>query len=147
TRLSEQIAKLGRESQRTLRGGGEREQASQKLQQQAKDVDQLLEQMRTTVQEAEETEPLLAKGLYDTVRKATEQKIPDALKVADRLVKLGVTDDATKASRHAGTGIQELRQGVEKAARGVLGDETAALKLAQTELDDLAEQVNREIAQ
>ncbi len=103
--------------------------------------------MRTTVQEAEETEPLLAKNLFDTVRKATDQKIPDALKVAEQLVKLGVADDAIKASRHAGEGIQQLREGVEHAARSVLGDETAALKLAKAELDDLAEQVNREMAQ
>jgi len=145
-RLSDQIDALNRESQRSLRGGGEREQAGQKLQQQAKQVDQLLDQMRTTVQEAEETEPLLAKNLYDTVRKATDQKIPDALKVAEQLVKLGVADDATKASRHAGQGIQQLREGVEHAARSVLEDETAALKLAKAELDDLAQQVNREIA-
>jgi len=144
-RLSEQIDALKRESQRSLRGGGEREQAGQKLQQQAKQLDQLLDQMRTTVQEAEETEPLLAKNLYDTARKATDQKIPDALKVAEQLVKLGVADDASKAARHAGSGIQQLREGVEHAARSVLGDETAALKLAKAELDDLAQQVNREI--
>jgi hypothetical protein len=147
SRLSEQIDALNRESQRSLRGGGERQQAGQKLTQQAKQLDQLLEQMRTTVQEAEETEPLLAKNLYDTVRKATDQKIPDALKVAEQLIKLGVAEDAAKASRHAGQGIQQLRQGVERAARSVLGDETAALKLAKAELDDLAHQVNREVAQ
>ena len=45
-------------------------------------LDQLLEQMRRTVQDAEESEPLLAKELYDAVRKANEQKIPDALKVS-----------------------------------------------------------------
>ena len=38
------------------------------------------------------------------VRKATEQKIPDALKAAEQLVDLGVTEDAAKASRHAGQG-------------------------------------------
>ncbi len=145
-RLSEQIDALNRESQRSLRGGGEREQAGQKLQQQAKQVDKLMDQMRTTVQEAEETEPLLAKNLYDTARKATDQKIPDALKVAEQLVKLGVADDASKAARHAGQGIQQLREGVEHAARSVLGDETAALKLAKAELDALAQEINREIA-
>ncbi|MGO9471404.1 MAG: hypothetical protein ACLQVF_45520 [Isosphaeraceae bacterium] len=145
-RLSEQIDALKRESQRSLRGG-EREQAGQKLRQQAQQLDQLLDQMRTTVQEAEETEPLLAKNLYDTARKATDQKITDALKVAEQLVKLGVADDASKAARHAGSGIQQLREGVEHAARSVLGDETAALKLAKAELDDLAQEVNREIAQ
>ncbi len=103
--------------------------------------------MRNTVQEAEETEPLLAKELYDTVRKANEQKIPDALKVAEQLVDLGVTEEAAKASRHAGQGIDQLREGVERAAKSVLGDETAALRRAEGELEDLADQIDREIAQ
>ena len=33
-----------------------------------------------------------------------------------------------KASRHAGQGLEQLREGVERAARSVLGDETAALE-------------------
>ena len=60
-----------------------------------------MEQMRRTVQDAEESEPLLAKELYDTVRKVTEQRIPDALKVSQQLVDLGVSEDAAKASRQA----------------------------------------------
>ena len=103
--------------------------------------------MRRNVQDAEESEPLLAKELYDTVRKAGEQKIPDALKVSQQLVDLGVGEDAAKASRHAGQGLDQLREGVERAAKSVLGDETAALKRAQSELEDLGDQLDREIAQ
>ena len=54
------------------------------LEQQEAKLDKLLERMRQTVQEAEETEPLLAKSLFDTVRKADEQTIPDTLKVTRR---------------------------------------------------------------
>ena len=84
--------------------------------------------MRNTTQEAEETEPLLAKNLYDTVKKATDQKIPEALKATQQLVDAGIAEEATKASHHAGQGIEQLRQGVERAAESVLGDETAALR-------------------
>src|SRR5262249_43272307 len=105
------------------------------------------EQMRNTVQNAEETEPLLAKNLYDTVRKANEDKIADALKAAEQLTELGVTEDASRASRHAGQGTTHLREGVERSARSVLGDETAALRRAQAELEDLADQINEEVAQ
>src|SRR5262249_13958328 len=109
-------------------------------------LEQLLDRMRNTVQEAEETEPLLAKNLYDAARKATEQSVPEALRDASQLANLGVADEAVKASRRAGQGIDQLREGVERAARSVLGDEPAALRRAQGELDDLADQVNREIA-
>jgi hypothetical protein len=102
--------------------------------------------MRNTTQEAEDTEPLLAKGLYDAVRQTNEQKVPEALKTTQQLVDLGVPEEASRVARRAGEGIEQLRQGVEKAAESVLGDETAALRRAQGELDDLADQVNREIA-
>jgi hypothetical protein len=146
-KISEQLEATDQSSQHSLRDSGERKQVRQGLEQQEKRLDQLLEQMRRTVPDAEETEPLLAKELYDTVRKATEQKIPDALKVAEQLVDLGVKEDAAKASRHAGQGIEQLKEGVERAARSVLGDDTAALRRAQGELDDLADQVDREIAE
>jgi hypothetical protein len=145
-RLSEQLDASTRQSQHSLRDAGEREQVQKGLAQQRERLDQLLDQMRRTVEDAEETEPLLAKGLFDTVRKATEQKIPDALKVAEQLVEVGVAEDAAKTSRFAGKGIEQMREGIERAAKSVLGDETAALKRAQGELEDLADQVNREIA-
>ena len=45
--------------------------------------------------------------------------------------------DATKT-------LTQLRQGVDQAAAGVLGDETAALRRAEEELDQLAQQLDRE---
>jgi hypothetical protein len=146
TRLSEQIEAWKHQPQHSLRDDGQRQQARTGLEEQEKRLEQLLERMRGTVQEAEETEPLLARGLYDTIRKAAEHKIPDALKVAEQLVDLGVAEDAAKSSRRAGAGIQQLREGVERAAKNVLGDETEALRRAQAEIEDLADQVNREIA-
>jgi hypothetical protein len=146
-KLTEQLESGTQTERHSLRDSGERKQVREGLEQQEKRLDQLLEQMRRTVQDAEESEPLLAKELYDTVRKAGEQKISDALKVSQQLVDLGVSEDATKASRHAGQGLEQVREGVERAARSVLGDETAALKRAQSELEDLGDELDREIAQ
>jgi hypothetical protein len=136
-----------RDTGASLRDTGDRKKVTQGLDEQRKGVDKLIEQMKQTVQDAEENEPLLAKNLYDTVRKATEQKIPDALKAAEQLTELGVPEDAAKASRHAGQGIEKMREGVERSAKSVLGDGAAALRRAQSELEDLADQVNQEIAQ
>ncbi|MFI5455503.1 MAG: hypothetical protein ACHRXM_08630 [Isosphaerales bacterium] len=145
-KLTEQLDAANQTPQHSLRDTGERKQVREGLGQQQQRLDKLFDQMRRTVQDAEETEPLLAKELYDTVRKANERKIPDALKVAEQLVDLGVAEDAAKASRHAGQGIEQLRDGVERAAKSVLGDDLAALQRAQGELDDLANQLNREVA-
>jgi hypothetical protein len=43
--------------------------------------------------------------------------------------------------------VDELRRGVERAAESVLGDDAEQLKLAQSELDTLTDQLRREIAQ
>lgn len=145
-KLSERLEAKDNRPARSLRDNGEAAQTKQGLEAQKKRLDQLLDRMQNTVQEAEESEPLLAKGLYDTVRKANEQKIADALKVAEQLAEVGIAEEAAKASRHAGRGINQLREGVERAAESVLGDETAALKRAQGEVEDLADQINREIA-
>jgi hypothetical protein len=147
TKLSQQLDEWGRNPQRGLRDSGARQQARAGLEEQEKKLDELLGRMRKTVEDAEETEPLLAKELFDTVRKANEKAIPDALQGAEQLVDAGVPEEAARSSRQAGEGMTQLREGVERAARSVLGDETEALRRAQGELDELADAINREIAQ
>ena len=146
-KVTDQLDAWNQNPRQTLRDTEERKGVRTGLEQQEAKLDKLLERMRQTVQEAEETEPLLAKSLFDTVRKADDQKIPDTLKVTRRLLDAGITDDAAKASQRAGQGIDELKKGVERAAERILGDETAALRRAQGEVDDLGDQVDREIAQ
>jgi hypothetical protein len=146
-KVTDQLDAWNQNPRQTLRDTEERKGVRTGLEQQEAKLDKLLERMRQTVQEAEETEPLLAKSLFDTARKADDQKIPDTLKVTRRLLDAGITDDATKASQRAGQGIDELKKGVERAAERILGDETAALRRAQGEVDDLGDQVDREIAQ
>jgi hypothetical protein len=146
-KISQQLEAANQGAQHSLRDSGERKEARNGLERQEKRLDELMEQIRRTVQDAEESEPLLAKELYEAVRKTTEQKIPDALKVSEQLVDLGVSEDAARASRQAGQGLEQLREGVERAVKSVLGDETAALKRAQSELQDLGHQLDREIAE
>jgi hypothetical protein len=54
---------------------------------------------------------------------------------------------ARQAGQRTREQLDELRHGVERAAESVLGDDAEQLKLAQSELDSLAEQLRREIAQ
>jgi hypothetical protein len=146
-RLSEKLDGWRDSPRQTLRDAANRQQVTQELEQQKKRLEDLIERMRRTVEEAEVTEPLLAKNLFDTVRKADEQAIPESLKQTEKLADAGFVEEASKSSRHAGEGIGQLRAGVERATRSVLGDETAALRRAQSEVEELANQINREIAQ
>ncbi len=144
--LAEQLDAMNRApEQQTLRDGGEREQTREGLQQQREQLEQLLDRMRNTVQEAEQTEPLLAEELYETVQGASERRIDEALDITDRLLEAGIPREAHQVAQQAGEGIRQVREGVERAAENVLPDQAEALRRADRELDELAEQLNREL--
>jgi len=54
---------------------------------------------------------------------------------------------AGRVGERARLGIENLKKGVERAAESVLGDDSEDLRLAQRQLDDLAKQLGREIAE
>ena len=95
----------------SLRDDGPKDQARRGLEDQAKQLDGLMERMRQTVQEAEETEPLLARNLFDTVKKAAEQDIPNAL---DQGRSAGRGRDRPRGRR----GLPQGRTGDRAVARG-----------------------------
>ena len=84
--------------------------------------------MRKTVEESEQAEPLLSKQLYDTIRDAHQDQTAQAMDAGGQLLEKGFVEEARKAEAEAGKGVSKLRQGVEKAADSVLGDETEALR-------------------
>jgi hypothetical protein len=145
-KLTKQLDEMKQAPRPGLRDSGEKRKVEDGLQNQKKQLDQLTERIQKTVQEAEKPEPLLAQKLYDAARGAAEQKVGDSIDTARRLAQGGITPDAADASRKAAQGTEQLRKGVEQAAETVLGGQTEALKRAQRELEELSEQVNREVA-
>lgn len=143
--LTERLSDPEGDPRRSLRGESEGDRIGEELAGQREQLDELLERLKQTVQDAEETEPLLAEELFDAIRRADQQSVSQAIEAAEQLAGLGVNEEAARASRAAAEGLDELSEGVDRAADRVLGGDTAALRLAQNELDDLAEQVGREI--
>lgn len=130
---------------KSLRESDERQRLTQDLQQQRQRLATLQEQMRRMVEEAETTEPLLAERLYEALRSAEDQGVERALESVQRSLQNGLVRDAVQQEQPAGRGIRQLREGIDRAAEAVLGDETEALRRARQELDELAEQLQREI--
>lgn len=145
--LTKKLDEMNKEKGPSLREPAGKEQVQKGLDQQKQDFDKLQERVQNTVREAEETEPALAQALFNTARKAAEQKTGEAMDAARKLAEAGAAPEAADASRHAARGTEELRKGIEKAAENVLGGQTEALKRAQRELDELAKSLDREIAQ
>lgn len=130
---------------KSLRDTGEREKIAEQMTQQRERLGGLQEKMRGTIQEAEETEPLLAERLHDALRGVQEQNLERVLEGAERSLRQGLVQDAQRLEEPATRGIGQLREGIEKAAEAVLGDETEALRRAREELQELARELNEEI--
>jgi DNA repair ATPase RecN len=122
---------------KSLRDTGEREKIAEELTQQRQRLSGLEDQMRQTIQDAEQTEPLLAEKLYDAARAAQDQNVQRALEAAERSLRQGLTQDARQQEAPAARGISQLREGIDRAAEAVLGDETEALRRA-AELQNLS---------
>jgi hypothetical protein len=178
--VTKKITGLDDPKKKSLDDAPERKAALDQLEQQQKRMKDLVERATQISQQAETTEPLLSRQLYDSVRKIAqdeEKMVKDArqqlleegmltrslnerlqksaqregggksLELTTDLLRQGYLPQAEKASEQAAAGIDELKRGVERAVENVLGDDAEALKLAQSELDKVTEQLTREMNQ
>ncbi|MDG1895464.1 MAG: hypothetical protein P8J37_11180 [Fuerstiella sp.] len=130
----------------SLRGDRDRENVQEKVARQRDDLERVLEQAKQIVEEAEESEPLLSRRLYDTVRDTREKKPQEALEATEILVSRGLWNQSQQAEQIARKGIEDLAEGIEQAADAVLGSEAESLRRAEQEIEDLANQLSSEIA-
>lgn len=143
--LVEQLDRLEEQETRSLRDSSEREKAVESLEQQSRELQQLLDAMQEVVQQAEESEPLLSSRLYDAYRQTLQDRPDEALREAAEWVERGISEEAVRPAQAAQQGLDRLAEAVERAAEGVLGDETEALRRAREELERLADQLAEEI--
>lgn len=141
-KIGEELQELNEGNARTLRDDNT---LSKDFQQQREQLEELLDDMQKLVEEAESSEPLLAKQLYDAFRETHQQQIDQMLDSAGELVRLGFPTEAAELERRAQTGISQLAERVDEAAQSVLGGETEALRRAQDTLQSLAEDLQSEL--
>ena len=141
-RLGEELQQLNEGDSHTLRDDNT---LSEDFQQQTERLEQLLGGMQELVEQAESSQPLLAKQLYDAYREASQQQIDKILESASEMVQLGFPLEAAELEERARAGISQLAQRVSQAAESVLGDESEALRRAQATLRGLSEDLQREL--
>ena len=90
---------------------------------------------------------LMTEGLSEQLKQSTEHDGAKLLDVASEMLRHNFRRQASDTIQRTRGTIDELKTGVERAAESVLGDDTEALRLAQKELDQLTEQLQREMAQ
>ncbi len=177
----EQLANGTQPQQRkSLSDSDDRKQMLDKLDEQKERMNKLVDRATQISEQSENTEPLLSRQLYDSIRKVSQDDANATKQLQDELLNSGrmtrdlydrmqktlerdgggkaldVTRDmlregylpqAQQAGQRARGEIDELKRGVERAAESVLGDDAEQLKLARSELDELTDQLQREIAQ
>jgi hypothetical protein len=87
----------------------------------------------------------MTRSLYDRLRDTTAQDSTKMHDVTSEMFKQGNLPEAAQVAERARAGITSLKEGVEHAAESVLGDDTEALRLAQQELNQLTEDLQREM--
>ena len=108
-------------------------------------MDQLLEEMKNAVADAESSEPLLADNLYEGFRDAKQSGIDRKLEQIPTLIDRGFENRAQQLATEAAQGITKLKDSIEKAAESVLGSEQESLRRALREIDRANQQINEEL--
>ena len=143
--IARDLNALNASGQKQLDDSAQRRPIETQLTNQESALTNLVAQMRDLTEQAENTEPLLAKQLYDIIRREDQTHTENQLDLSAQLVNRGFLPQAARTESLARTNIDELRQNVDRAAESVLGSEADALRYAQKELDDLSAQLAREL--
>jgi hypothetical protein len=144
--IAEDIKQQIDSDRKSLTDSATNRQLADQMNQQRENAENLLEQMKDVSQQAETSEPLLSRRLYDTLRQTSSENLDRTLEVTSELLRRNFLPQAQEMEQRAGKGIEELRKGVEDAAESVLGNEAESLRLAQEQLDELIRQVDEEAA-
>jgi len=112
---------------------------------QKEDLQQLLEGIKETVEQAESSEPLLAEQLYDTYRDSVQENTEQRLDRIPMLIERGLDQPALEDAKAVSDQIQKLRQRIEDASQSVLGNETESLRRAMQEIQEAQSEVDSEL--
>jgi len=140
--IADEIEQQINSEQKTLADSGVNSEIAERVERQRENTEELIDQMKNVSEQAETSEPLLSKKLYDTLRRASTDNVDRALEATGELLRRNFLPQAQEIERRAGKGIENIREGVEEAARNVLGDEAESLRLARQQLDELIRQVS-----
>jgi hypothetical protein len=141
TQRLDEIAQGGTPS---LDDEAQRNAAAQAMEEQVAGRDKLLNQLRGIAEDAETSEPGLHRRLHDLLREHGQGRTGEQIGAGAEMLRRGFVQQAQEAQTTAGRDLQQLQRSVERAAESVLGDEGAELRYAQSELDQLSKQLERE---
>ncbi|QDV26157.1 coiled-coil domain-containing protein [Aureliella helgolandensis] len=143
--IVEQMDRVDAEPSGGLRAPSQESDVAEQLEQQRQRLNELLEQMQTTVEQAEDAEPLLAQRLYDSFRRTEQQQADQRLELTQRLFDRNLAPQARELAGQSVEDLSMLREDIEDASEVVLGNSVDSLRLALDQLERLENDVHREL--
>ncbi len=101
-------------------------------------LESLLDELRQVTQDAEGAEPGLHEQLYDLLRRNGQGAASERIETAAAFLRRGFLEQAGEQQPAIQRSIDDLRDGIERAAESILGDEATTMRFAQNELEDLS---------
>jgi hypothetical protein len=114
---------------------------------QKEDYQQLLNQIKDTVEQAEGSEPLLADQLYETYRQANQLSTEQRLDRIPLMIERGLDQPAVDEAQEVSKDLRGLRDRIEQSSKSVLGSEEESLRRALGELEKANRAIEEELAE
>ena len=130
----------------SLDGSSESQQLAEAVESQRQSYENLIERIEQASSDSEDAEPVLHRRLYDVLRQQSTGGTEQQLRTASELLRRGFVDQARREQSGVSRSLDQLQEGIERAANSVLGDEGAESRFAQSELSDLARQLRDEMS-
>src|SRR5690606_11891058 len=102
------------------------------VQEQRERYEQLMDRLRQASEDSEGAEPALHRRLYDVLREQGINGTDQKLSTSSELLQRGFVEQARREQDGVARSFERLREGVERAADSVLGDESTELRFAQS---------------
>ena len=145
--LNKAIEEDRQQTFRSLSDEGDLKEALDMAESQKGQLDELLQQMEQVSREAEESEKLLSQELEDGVRRARQENMEESLDQLSLLMRNNLPNETGDIQRELTENISELRGTVEDAAEKIIGSDEDAMRFAADRLNELREEVEREMEQ
>ena len=139
-------ARENQQRTRSLARSDEVERVMDNTRVQRETLDSILDDVRSISEESEETEPILSRQLHEAYRSTDPEQVGAELENTRQLTELNLLEQAQVFEGSAHRSIDELHDRIDRASESILGDGIESLRQAERTLDELLEDVRREIA-
>ncbi len=143
-RLEIEIEDFAETSRSKLDDTADRDALAQEVEDQSRQLGNLLDQVKEIAEASENVEPGLFHDLYQILRDNNSSRYEERYEESSLYIRQGFIDEARRGQRGLSNSISELSESISEATESVLGNQAATMEFAQSEIESLKEQLETE---